>query len=279
MSDTYGPAVTFSALIPELHHYNERGLLRALADELEMAVSGPDMMAYIAAVAAHPAYTARFRSDLVQPGLRFPITADALLLTEAIHIGREVVLLQCFSERFADSGAGQPMGAPRLPDGERPIILKDGAIPTDPDRFPDRIQYDASTHRLIFGDGYIDNVPRPVCEYEVSGEQMLVQWFSYRRLDRSRPIIGDWRPPSPLEKIQADHWLPEYTTELMNVLHVVGRLVAIEPRQAELFDRIIDGPLRSTDDLRASRAFYGSGAERRGGADERQGSFLDLADA
>ena len=235
-------------------------MLRALADELEMAVSGLDMMAYIAAVAAHPAYTARFRSDLVQPGLRFPITADALLLTEAIHIGREVVLLQCFSERFADSGAGQPMGAPRLPDGERPIILKDGAIPTDPD-------------------GYIDNVPRPVCEYEVSGKQMLVQWFSYRRRDRSRPIIGDWRPPSPLEKIQADHWLAEYTTELMNVLHVVGRLVAIEPRQAKLFDRIIDGPLRSTDDLRASRAFYGSGAERRGGADERQGSFLDLADA
>ena len=293
-----GPAVTFSALIPDLHHYNGRGgrvfplwadrqcqspnfkagLLDEMADTLGASVSASDLMAYFGAVAAHPAYTARFQSDLVQPGLRFPITADSSLFAEAVEIGREVIWLHCFGERFADTGAGRPNGAPRMPDGERPFIPKGGAIPTDPDRFPDRIEYDASTCRLIVGDGYVENVPQPVWEYEVSGKQVLVQWFSYRRLDRSRPIIGDRRPPSPLEKIQPEGWLAEYTTELMNVLHVLARLVALEPLQADLLDRICDGPLLSGDDLRAAGAFDASGTGRGGGADERQDDLLESTD-
>ena len=100
-----GPAVTFSAAIPDLDHYKgsfggrafplwadrrakapnlKSGLLRELADALGIAVSAPDLMAYFAAVAAHPAYTARFRSDLVQPGLRIPMTADARLFTDRL---------------------------------------------------------------------------------------------------------------------------------------------------------------------------------------------------
>ena len=295
---TAGPAVTFSAKVPDLHHYNGRGgrvfplwadrraqvpnlraaLLDEIAGALGVAVSAPDLMAYFAAVAAHPAYTARFRSDLVQPGLRYPMTADARHFTEAVDIGREVIWLHCFGERFADPNAGRPNGAPRMPEGERPVIPRDGAIPTGPDCFPDRIDHDTGACRLKVGDGFIDNVPRAVWEYEVSGKQVLVQWFSYRRLDRSRPIIGNRRPPSPLEKIQPEGWLAEYTTELMNVLHVLGRLVALEPRQADLLNRICDGPLLSGDDLRAGGAFDASSIGRSGGADERQHDFLDQKD-
>ena len=39
-------------------------------------VSAEDVIAYLAAVAANPAYTARFAPDLVQPGLRVPVTGD-----------------------------------------------------------------------------------------------------------------------------------------------------------------------------------------------------------
>ena len=293
-----GPAATFSAAIPDLHHYKgsfggrvfplwadrraqssnlKVSLLRAAGDALKVAVSAPDLMAYFAAVAAHPAYTARFRSDLVQPGLRLPLTADASLFAEAVDIGREVIWLHCFGERFADPDAGRPDGAPRTPAGERPVIPRDGAIPPDPERFPDRISHDAAARRLRIGDGYIDNVPRAVWEYEISGKQVIIQWFSYRRLDRSRPIIGDRRPPSPLENIQPEGWLAEYTTELMNVLHVLGRLVALEPRQAELLNRICDGPLLSGDDLRASGAFDASGTGRGTGTDPRQDDYLDTA--
>ena len=296
---TAGPAVTFSGLIPDLHHYNGRGgrvfplwadpeqrtpnlkggLLCAVAEALGVAVGAPDLMAYFAAVAAHPAYTVRFRSDLVQPGLRLPVTADAPLFADAVEIGREIIWLHCFGERFADLGAGRPGSPPRMAEGERPVIPKEGAIPIHPDRFPDRIDHDTATRRLKVGDGFIDNVPPAVWAYEVSGKQVLVQWFSYRRRDRSRPIIGDRRRPSALERIQPDGWLAEYTTELMNVLHVLGRLVALEPRQADLLSRICDGPLMSADDLRASGAFDASGTVSRDRTDERQGNLLDSADA
>lgn len=72
---------------------------------------------------------------------------------------------------------------------------------------------------------------------------VLDQWFSYRRRDRTKPLIGDRRPPSPLEKIQRDGWLAEYTEDLLNLLNVLGRLVALEPLQADLLDRIVAGPL------------------------------------
>ena len=296
---TAGPAVTFSALIPDLHHYNGRGgrvfllwadrehrtpnfkagLLREVAEVLGADIGAPNLMAYFAAVAAHPAYTAHFRSDLVQPGLRFPMTADTVLFAEAVNIGREIIWLHCFGERFADPASGRPSGPPRMPEGKRPVIPKDGAIPTNPDSFPDRIEHDATARRLKVGDGFIDNVPASVWEYEVSGKQVLVQWFSYRRRDRSRPIIGNRRPPSELERIQSDGWLAEYTTELMNVLHVLGRLVALESRQADLLNRICDGPLLSADELRTNGAFDVADTVRLVRADERQGNLLDGADA
>ena len=93
-----GPAVTFCAAIPDLDHYKgsfggrvfpmwcdrqplttnvKPGLLREMTEALRTEISGPDLMAYVAGVAAHPAYTASFQSDLVQPGLRVPLTSDA----------------------------------------------------------------------------------------------------------------------------------------------------------------------------------------------------------
>jgi hypothetical protein len=91
--------------------------------------------------------------------------------------------------------------------------------------------------------------------YEVSGKQVLWHWFSYRRRERSRPIIGDRRPPSPLDSIQPEGWLPEYTTDLLDLLHVLGRLIALEPAQADLLNRICAGPLRSAEELREAGAF------------------------
>ena len=79
-------------------------------------------------------------------------------------------------------------------------------------------------------------------QYEVSGKRVLTQWFSYRKKNRERPIIGDRRPPSKLGDIQPDHWLAEYTTELLNVLHVLALLVEMEPAQAKLLEAICGGP-------------------------------------
>jgi hypothetical protein len=109
--------------------------------------------------------------------------------------------------------------------------------------FPNEIDHDATLNRLHVGKGYIDNVPRVVWAYEVSGKQVVKQWFSYRKKDRTRPIIGDRRPPSPLDSVQPDHWLPEYTSDLLDLLHVLGRLVKLEPAQADLLERVCAAPL------------------------------------
>ncbi len=126
---------------------------------------------------------------------------------------------------------------------ERPTIPAAGAIPPAPEPLPHTKTYDAATKRLQIGKGYVENVTPAMRAYEISGKTVLDQWFSYRRLDRTKPVIGDRRPPSPLEKIQPDGWLAEYTTDLLDLLNVLGRLVALEPRQADLLDRIVAGPL------------------------------------
>ena len=61
-------------------------------------------------------------------------------------------------------------------------------------------------------------------------KQVLRQWFSYRTKNRERPQIGDKVKPSPLGDIQPDHWLPGYTSELINVLNVLGMRVELEPK-------------------------------------------------
>ena len=84
------PQSRLLSLIPDLHHYkgSRRPRISALArcagDATEVGpncctllaktlwrgVTAEDVIAYIAAVMAHPAFTARFKADLVQPGLR-----------------------------------------------------------------------------------------------------------------------------------------------------------------------------------------------------------------
>lgn len=137
-SPSSGPAISLAGLIPDLHHYKgnfggrvfplwrdaaatipniKPTLLAHLSTVLGRAVAPEDVMAYLAAVMAHPAFTARFQKDLVRPGLRVPLTADAELFGKAAAIGREVVWLHTYGERFADPKEDRPSGAPRLPKG------------------------------------------------------------------------------------------------------------------------------------------------------------------
>jgi hypothetical protein len=166
-----------------------------------------------------------------------------------------------------------------LPLGQGPIIPADGAIPGPPEPLPDAMVYDSAKRRLIIGKGRIDNVPQAVWDYEVSGKNVLRQWFSYRKLNRSRPIIGDRRPPSPLDGIQPDHWPYEYTSDLIDLLHVLGRLVALEPAQARLLDDILADPLIEYDALVTAGALAAPATPARGKpkgrATSAQGSLLE----
>jgi hypothetical protein len=265
-------------LIPDLHHYNGRGgrvfplwrdrdagvsntppgLLSYLGEKYKRPVSAEDFMAYIAAVTAHPAFTIRFKAELVQPGLRVPLTANAEIFVAAAELGRTIIWLHTFGERFADPKRGWPAGPPRMPKNAAPRIPVAGAISQDPAEAPDSIDYDKAKRRLLIGGGYVEGVPPEVWNYEVSGKQVLRQWFSYRKANRERPIIGDRRPPSKLGDIQPDHWLADYTTELINLLNVLGQLVELEPSQAKLLEQVCSGQIISAEDLRSAGALTAS---------------------
>lgn len=270
-SPTHGPAITLAGLIPDNHHYKgsfagrayplwrdrqatvsniSPALLGHLARVYGHDVGPEDMMAYLAAVMANPAYTKRFAADLVQPGLRVPLTAEAVLFDEAAALGREVVWLQTYGERFGDPGAGRPRTPPRLPRDEAPFIPAEGAIPTT--ELPETIRYEAESRRLHIGKGFVENVPPEVWAYEISGRQVVPNWFSYRKSDRSRPLIAGRKEPSKLDLIKPNGWLAEYTTDLLDLLHVLGRLVKLEAAQADLLDRVCAGRLITVDDLRAA---------------------------
>jgi hypothetical protein len=57
-----------------------------------------------------------------------------------------------------------------------------------------------------------------------------------------------------LSDIQPDHWLPEYTSDLLDLLHVLGRLVALEPAQAQVLENILAETLLEHDRLVAAGA-------------------------
>ena len=303
-----GAALSCSSCIPDLHHYNGRGgrvyplwsdaagtrsnvlssVISVITDRFGLAVEPSDLYAFLTAVVSHGGYASRFAVDLGQPQLRIPLTADPKLFARAVELGRRVIWLHTYGERCVDPKAGRPAGSPRVTGASAPIYPRAGAIPATAEGMPNEISYDPATRRLAIGTGYIDNVAKDVWEYSVSGKQVVKQWFSYRRQNRERPIMGDRRPPSPLGEIQPDHWLPEYTTDLIDLLHVLTALVALEAEQAALLVEICAGPLVSAAELAAAAALAAPpvpvvtptprprGAGRpRASRDKDQGSLLD----
>lgn len=189
-----GPAITLTGLIPDQDHYKgsfggriyplwndsaatqpniKPALLTYLAKIYGQVVRAEDVMAYIAALMAQPAFIARFAPDLVRPGLHVPVTADANLFVEAVALGNEVVWLHCFGERFANPAAKRPKQAPRLPKESAPSVPVDGMIPSAPEPLPDTMDYDPATRRLKIGKGYIENVTPEMCLRSVRQEDSL----------------------------------------------------------------------------------------------------------
>jgi hypothetical protein len=107
----------------------------------------------------------------------------------------------------------------------------------------------------MIGEGYIDNVQASAWDYTVSGKQVIARWFSYRRRERERPLIGDRHPPSLLGNIQPTHWLAEYTTELINLINVLTALSDLESDQLRLLNKVTSGSLFTVAELSAAGAF------------------------
>lgn len=256
-----GPALTFTHLLPDMHHHSGRGgrllplyrdaeakrpnivpgLLELLGTKLTQPPTAPDLLAYVAAVTAHPGYTERFTKELKSLGVRIPLTSDIGLWEQAVDIGREVLWLHTYGDRYIDVEAGRPRGVPKLR-SERPKVQV--TIPDTEKDMPDKIDYDEQSETLKVGDGRISPVPAKVWNYQVSGMWVVKHWFGYRKKNPS----GNRK--SKLDHIVATYWTSAMTEELLDLLNVLSRCVALEPRQADLLDEIMTAPRITVADLK-----------------------------
>ncbi|MFR9758193.1 type ISP restriction/modification enzyme [Streptomyces sp. TR06-5] len=268
-SPTAGPAVSFTDGIPDHHHYKGSfagrvyplwqdsaalhanavpGLLEKLSSLYGFTVSAEDLHTYIACVAAHSDYTDRFQEQLKNAGVRIPLTGNGETFIRAKNAGAKVIWLHTYGCRFSDPAAGIPGKKPRLPADEAPKVLAGYPIPTSAEEMPDALNYDESERVLSVGAGKIGNVPPEVVSYEVSGMNVLSRWFSYRKKSREHPVMGD-RRTSELLLIHSKNWKARYTSEMLDLLHVIGLLVKHEPEQRMLLDEILSGELLNISQL------------------------------
>lgn len=250
-----GPGVVFTHLIPDVHHFRGSGggralpmlnpdgsanvapgLQKALSTELGIELAPSDVIAYLAALLAHPDYIDLFDDELSSPGLRVPITADPNLFAEARDLGREVIWLHTFGHGGVHrSGATSVMlpGRSDLPSYEAPVGRD----------IPKAWSYDEETRLLHIGAGKWSNVSAKVARYEVGGSRVIDSWIGYRL---ARPKK---RRSSDLDDINATEWDSSWSVEFSEVLAVLTQLVELESEQRELLTAVMASDTLSRDRL------------------------------
>lgn len=257
-----GPALTVSPNVPDLHYYNGRGgkdilplyrdaeaqqpnlaqdLQSTLAKHLDVPEPSPeDIAAYVYALLSATRYQQCFAEALKTPGPRVPVTADAALWHEAVVLGRELLWLHTWAERFNDVASGRGAVLPRIDDiGWETPVTKMPQTPAD-------IAYDKDMQRLRIGDGVLTGVRPAVWGYSVSGMENVKKWLGYRTAKGTgRAAVSD----NPLDKIRPTTWPDEWNDELLDLLRMLTRTLELQPRQADLLDRICAGPQIPASDL------------------------------
>lgn len=253
-----GPAATAAAELPDLHHFRgsfggkdviplwrdseatdpnvTAGLLELLTDSLGPSVTPEDLFAYAYAILATPAYVERFSEELAVPGPRIPVTKNSDLFRRTIELGRELIRLHTYGERY-------------VLDGESTSDVLHGrarclrAVPSTPEGYPESFSYDASNEALHVGAGRFGPVSQQVWEFGVSGLQVVNSWLSYRMKD------GAGRKSSPLDDIRPERWTADLTEELLRLLWILETTIALYPELARNLDAVIESDVWTAAEL------------------------------
>ena len=248
-----GPVLTATPYVPDLHHFRgsygakdviplyrdasaaatpnvTQGLLAALSRTFGVDVSAEDLLAYVYALGATPAFSDRFGKRLAEAAsaVHIPITAEPALYIEALALGRKLLCWHTWGERFS------PNNDEEVPRGSaeelRPVV-----------GMPNTFGYDPTTQTLTVGTGAFAPVAPELWNFEVSGLQVLDSWLGFRMQDRRGKKSSD------LDDTRPHRW--GQTTELMLVLAIIEHTVAATPQAADLLERIVNGPLINTEAL------------------------------
>ena len=252
-----GPCMTATECVPDKHFFRgsfggkdvmplyrdeaatkpniTAGLPTAIGKELGITRPKPeDLAAYVYAVLSSPRYQERFAEELKTPGPRVPITVDPDLWSEAVSLGKELLWLHTFAERFQDSGDGRGAYVPVVPG-----VGWSRSVTQMPESMAD-ISYDADKELLDIGDGQVSGVQAAVWGYSVSGMQVLKKWLGYRTAKGAGRTASS---KNPLDQIRPQAWPDEWNDELLDLIRVLTLTIEKQPKQADLVDRICDGPL------------------------------------
>ncbi|MFJ9414615.1 type ISP restriction/modification enzyme [Streptomyces sp. NPDC101227] len=259
-----GPALLFTALIPDVHYFNGNGgrvlpllhadhtpniapgLLRHLANSYSLQdVLPEDLLAYIAAITAHPAFTEGYADDLNSPGVRIPVTADRALWNDAIRLGRHILWASTFGARCISPGDGRPAGTSNWWRRVHPEIMYAQEVAHD--TLPSTITYDNEHEHLIVEGGIFTGVTPRMRNYTTGGRNVLDSWLSYRSSRTSGKITSE------LDRERPERWEHDWSRELVEILAVLRHLTALEPQQADLLDRILAAPLIDVAELTRRR--------------------------
>lgn len=257
-----GPALAAACHLPDIDHFPGSGgknqiplyrdpaakepnitarVLEILSDAYGETVSAEDFAAYLYGVMAHPAFTERFWEELQLCDVRVPITKEPNLYREARDIGKRLLWLHTYGERYADPADGRPYGC--IPKG---VAQCTHGIPPTSEGYPQTYCYDAQHARLCVGDGVFEPVASEIWEFEVSGLRVVKSWLDYR--------VGSGKSSkrqnaSPLDAIRPQQWTFAFTAELLNLLWILEHTLAVYPRQAALLDKVLRSPLFVEGDL------------------------------
>ncbi|MEI8078849.1 MAG: type ISP restriction/modification enzyme, partial [bacterium] len=255
-----GPALTCCGDIPDLDFfrgsygaknllplYRDReglepnltpGLTELLSRRFQREVTAEDMAAYLYAILAQPAYTARFHEQLGRCELRVPFTKDAEIFFKVAEAGRQLLWRHTYGERFADTAKKRPDG--QIPRGTAKCLT---AVPDTPEGYPDEFNWNEATQTLQVGEGTFGPVTRGVYEFEVSGLKVVQSWLGYRMKNRKG------KKSSPLDDIRPACWTREFTRGLLELLWVLEATVKGYPEQAALLEEVLAGPLFTAGEL------------------------------
>lgn len=258
-----GPTLTVSAYVPDLHVFRgsfggkdiiplyrdaegrqpniTNGLAKFLGERLGINKPSPeDIAAYVYALLSATDYQKGFAEALKTPGPRVPLTADAALWGEAVKFGRELLWLHTWGERLRESSVGRGSQLPRIVGigWEAPV----GKMPVS----PQDIAYDKDTQRLRIGDGVVTGVREDVWNYTVSGMQVVPKWLGYRTAKGSGRAASS---TNPLDKIRPAMWVDDWNDELLDLLRILTATLDLQPKQADLLDRICSSDLIPGADL------------------------------
>jgi len=280
-----GPAVSYTNLIPDVHHFRgsgggralpllhpdgspnvATGLVAALTTLLGVPVTGADIFDYIAGVAGHSGFVAQFDDELGTPGVRVPVTTDPVLWARAVEAGRYLQWLHTYGE-----AGTSPQGFTDIRNPGIPVTHPTYAVPVGT-TIPADWSYDPETEQLRVGAGRWDGVSREAVAYTVGGTRVLDSWLGYRLATPKK------KRTSSLDSLNALQWESAWSAELANLLSILTQLAVLEDEMGDLLVDVLAAPIVTRAELAKAGAVWPKSEADHGPRKAVTGGLLDVLD-